>query len=258
MIMAMKETPTKKTIAILGAKGRMGSGIAQSLIRAGYRVVLANDGDKEPTPIVDKLSSRVGRLRLRTPRADVRIVPSSREASWEADIIVFALPYELQAEIADKIRDVVTGKVVISTTNPLNKECDGLLTASTTSAAEELAQQLPHSKIVKAFNTIFAAHIEKPTVAGKIVDVFVAGDDEEAVSIVMQLVKDAGFNPLFVGALALSRTLETMMVLLLSLSARNHFVGSLGWKVVHEPLDRAEHGSLDVIVSPKEIRSNHR
>ncbi len=256
--MAMKETPTKKTIAILGAKGRMGSGIAQSLVRAGYRVVLANDGEKEPTSFVDKLSSWVAKLRLRTPRADVRIVPSSREASWEADIILFALPYEVQAGVADKIKDVVTGKIVVSTTNPLNKECDGLLTDSTTSAAEELAQHLPHSKIVKAFNTIFATHIEKPTVAGKIVDVFVAGDDEEAVSTVMQLVKDAGFNPLFVGALAMSRTLENMMVLLLSLSARNHFVGSVGWKVVHEHLDRAEHGSLDVIVTPNEFRSSNR
>jgi 8-hydroxy-5-deazaflavin:NADPH oxidoreductase len=256
--MATKVTPTKKTIAILGARGRMGSGIAQSLVRAGYRVVLANDDDKETTPLVDKLSSWVTKLRARTPRADVRIVPSSRDASWEADLILFALPYEVQAEVADKIKDVVTGKIVVSTTNPLNKECDGLLTASSTSAAEELAQQLPHSKIVKAFNTIFATHIERPTVAGKIVDVFVAGDDEEAVSIVMQLVKDAGFNPLFVGALAMSRTLENMMVLLLNISPRNHFAGSVGWKVVHEPLDRAERASLDVIVSPKEIRSNYR
>jgi 8-hydroxy-5-deazaflavin:NADPH oxidoreductase len=256
--MATKETPTKKTIAILGARGRMGSGIAQTLVRAGYRAVLANDDDKEPTPLVDKLSPWVTKLRARTPRADVRIVPSSRDACWEADLILFALPYEVQAEVADKIKDVVTGKIVVSTTNPLNKECDGLLTASTTSAAEELAQQLPHSKIVKAFNTIFATHIERPTVAGKIVDVFVAGDDEEAVSTVMQLVKDAGFNPLFVGALAMSRTLENMMVLLLNISPRNHLVGSVGWKVVHEPLDCAERGSLDVIVSPKAIRSNYR
>jgi NADPH-dependent F420 reductase len=218
----------------------MGSGIARSLVGAGYRVLLADDAGHHPAPSGEKLSSLVARLRLRTPGADVRIVSSSREASWEADIVLVAVPYEVQAEVARTIRDVVTGKVVVSTTNPLNNECDGLLTPFTTSAAEELAHHLPHSKIVKAFNTVFAAHIEKPVVAGKTVDVFVAGDDEEAVSTVMQLVRDAGFNPLFVGQLAMSRTLENMTVLLIGLSARNGSLGSVGWKVVHEQPEPAE------------------
>ncbi len=256
--MATKETPTKKTIALLGARGRMGSGITPALVRAGYRVLLADDGEKDPTPVFEKLSSLVAKLRGKSPKADVGIVASSREASWEADVVLFAVPYEMQATVAREIREVVTGKVVVSTVNPVNKTCDGLLTPPNTSAAEELARQLPHSKIVKAFNTIFPTHIERPAVAGKIVDVFIAGDDEEAVSTVMQLVKDAGFNPLIVGALTMSRTLESMMVLLLSLSARNHFLGPVGWKVVHEPPNRADHGHLNLLVNPIEIKPNHR
>jgi hypothetical protein len=78
-----------------------------------------------------------------------------------------------------------------------------------------------------------------------IVDVLVAGDDEKAVSTLMWLVKDAGFNPLFVGGLAMSRTLENMMVLLISLSARNHYLGPVAWKVVHDKLDHAEQRNLD-------------
>ncbi len=256
--MVMKETPTKKTIALLGARGRMGSGIAPALVRAGYRVLLADDGENNSTPIVEKLTSLVAKLRGKSAKADIGIVPSSKEASWEADVVVFAVPYATQAAVAREIKEVVTGKVVISTVNPVNNTCDGLLTAPNTSAAEELARQLPHSKIVKAFSTIFPTHIERPAIAGKIVDVFVAGDDEEAVSTVMQLVKDAGFNPLFVGALTMSRTLESMMVLLLSLSARNHFLGPVGWKVVHELPNRAEYEDLDVVVNSNKIKSNHR
>ncbi len=232
--MAPKEKHTKRTIAVLGAKGRMGIGIAQNLARAGYDVVLAGDGKADLTPVGKKRSSLTARLGLRYPKARVRTVRSSREASWEADIILFALPYVVQAEAALKIRDVATGKVVVSATNPLNKTCDGLLTPSTTSAAEELAFLLPHSKVVKAFNTIFASDVEQPAIVGKTVDVFVAGDDEQAVSTVMKLVKEAGFNPLFVGQLTMSRTLENMMVLLINLSARNHYAGPVGWKVVHE------------------------
>jgi NADPH-dependent F420 reductase len=232
--MAIRETQTKKTIAILGAAGRMGWGIAKSLARAGYRVLLADDLGNDCAAAGERLPSLVAELRLRAPRANIEIVPSSKESSWEADIVISAVPYEVQAEIAHRIKDVVTGKLVISVINPLNKSCDGLLTVPTTSAAEELAQQLPHSKIVKAFNTIFAAHIERPAVAGRNVDVFVAGDNDEAVSTVMHLVKDAGFNPIYVGGLAMSRTLESMMALLISISVQNHYPGPLGWKVMHD------------------------
>jgi NADPH-dependent F420 reductase len=238
--MATKDSPPKKTIAILGARGRMGLGIAQNLARAGYRVLLDDDGEKDLTPLVEKLSTLVAKFRLRMPKADIRVVSSSREASWEADVIFFVVPYQVQAEVAHNIKEVVTGKIVVSVLNPLNESCDGLLTPPTTSAAEELARLLPQSKIVKAFSTIFAAHIEKPVVAGRTVDVFVAGDDEEAVLTVIQLVKDAGFNPLFAGELAMSRTLENMTVLLIGLSARNHYLGPVGWKVVLEQLGPAE------------------
>jgi len=197
--------------------------------------LLADDGGSDCPPPDRKLSSLVARIRCRATRAHFEVVSSPREASWEADIIIPAVPYELQAEVARRIKDVAAGKIVISVINPLNKTCDGLLTAPSTSAAEMLAQDLPHSKVVKAFNTIPAAHIERPTVAGKTVDVFVAGDDDEAVSTVMQLVRDAGLTPVFVGGLAMSRTLESMMVLLISLCSRNHYPEPVGWKVVHDP-----------------------
>jgi hypothetical protein len=243
----------------------MGSGLAQSLARAGYPVLLAHDGEEDLSPSLEKLPSLLARINLRMPKANVGIVTSPREASWEADIIIPVVPYEAQSEIALNIKDVVTGKVVISVTNPLNEACDGILTAPTTSAAEELAQYLPHSKIVKAFSTIYPAHFEMPIAAGKRVDVFVAGDDEGAVSMVMQLVRDAGFNPILAGNLATSRTLESMMVLLVGLSARNHYSGLAGWKVVHESAEQREQSDLNVFLgqaagkpTPREAKKSRR
>jgi predicted dinucleotide-binding enzyme len=164
----------------------------------------------------------------------VDILDCSHEASWEADVIIPAVPHAVQGDVAAKIKDVVTGKIVVSITNPLNATYDGLVTDPMTSGAEELAALLPHSKVVKAFNTVFAADFAAPVLGGKTVDCFVAGDDAQAVATVSQLVMDAGFNPLVAGNLSVSRTLENMMVLLVSLTTRNNYQWVAGWKVLHQ------------------------
>jgi hypothetical protein len=217
----------KKTIAVIGATGNMGSGISYNLAKAGYRILLAGNNKL-------KLNDLVTKIKDITPGADVEILDCSKEASWEADVIIPAVSYEDQSEVALKIKDVVTGKIVISLSNPLNATYDGLVTDPTTSAAEELAKLLPYSKIVKAFNTVFAADFSTPQIDGKIADVFVAGDDEEAVTSVTELVKDAGFNPLYAGKLVVSRTLENMMVLLIGLTMRNSYNWLAGWKILHQ------------------------
>ncbi|HUI66037.1 MAG TPA: NAD(P)-binding domain-containing protein [Bacteroidota bacterium] len=232
--MATREIQTKRTIAVLGAASRIGWGLALSLARGGYRVLLSDDGSHDGKSSAGKLSSLVDRIRPTAARTNLDIVSTSHEASWEADIIILAVPFEVQDEIAGRIKDVAAGKTVVSVANPLNDHCDGLLTSPTTSAAEELAHRLPQSRIVKAFNTIFPAQLEKPAASGRIVDVFVAGDDDDAVSTVMQLVRDAGFHPIYAGRLAMSGTLERMMVLLISIAAHDHPPGTAGWMVVHD------------------------
>jgi NADPH-dependent F420 reductase len=222
----------KKTVAIIGADGSMGSAMAFGLAKAGYRTLVTSHDQKDLSPLIGKLPNLIGRIGFEAPQADVRIVFLARDASWEADIIIPVVPYEAQATVAAEVKDVVTGKVVISMINPLNNSLDGLLTPPTTSAGEELAGLLPHSNVVKAFNTISPWDLEiAQTAGGRVADVFVAGDDDEAVSTVVQLVKDVGFNPLFAGRLAMSRTLESMM-LLANLSIRNNYNLLAEWKVL--------------------------
>lgn len=217
----------KQTIAIIGAAGHMGSGIARNLAKAGHRILLAG-------PKRNQLDELLASVRADTSNADVEILDCSHEASWEADVIIPAVPYAAQAEVAARIKDVVTGKIVVSITNPLNATYDGLVTGPATSGAEELAVLLPHSKVVKAFNTVFAADFATPTLGGTTVDCFIAGDDDQAVATVCQLVQDAGFTPVAAGTLPISRTLENMMLLLVGLTMKNGYNWAAGWKVLHQ------------------------
>ena len=143
-----------------------------------------------------------------------------------------AVPYAQEAQLAAKVKQFATAKIVVSISNPFNATFDGLVTHSGTSAAEELTTLLPHSTIVKAFNTVSSEAFDLRFVNGVPLDTFVAGDDAAAVAEISQLVKDAGFNPVNAGSLSASRTLEAMMVLFIGVMMRYGYNGKAGWKIL--------------------------
>lgn len=216
----------KTTIAIIGATGNMGSALARSLAKGPYRLLLfAHDKAK--------LESLKQAITEATPSAEIECAGCPVDASWEADVIIPAVPYGTESGVAKTIRSVATQKVVISIANPLNNAYDALLTAPGTSAAEELQKVLPSSKVVKAFNTTYAANFSQPVINGQQVDAFIAGDDEEAVNAVKDLVSTAGFNPIVAGNLSASRTLEAMQLLLVQLTIKNNYNWLAGFKILH-------------------------
>jgi 8-hydroxy-5-deazaflavin:NADPH oxidoreductase len=75
--------------------------------------------------------------------------------------------------------------------------------------AEELAGSVPSgARVVKAFNTTFAGTLVDGQVAGQPLDVFIAGDDEEAKETVARLVRDGSLSAIDVGPLERARQLE--------------------------------------------------
>jgi len=217
---------TKQTIAIIGATGNMGSAISKNLSKGNYRLLLrANDREK--------LEELVNEIKTANSSADIEGINCPVDASWEADIIIAAVPYEAEKDVAEKIRDVANQKIVISIANPLNETYDGLVTEPGTSAAEELQKLLPNSKVVKAFNTTFAADFSTPVIEGKKTDAFIAGNDEDAVQTVAGLVSTAGLNPINAGQLSVSGTLERMQLLMIQLGMKYNYEGLAGWKILH-------------------------
>jgi hypothetical protein len=152
-----------------------------------------------------KLTWLERKIRVEVPEADVELAVSRREASWEADIIIPAVPYAEQAGVASRIKDVVTGKVIISLGNPMNETHNTLIDAFSASAAEELARHLPYSKIVTLVSANDAIRADEWNVQGGQADVVVAGEDKRSVETVLQLVADAGFHPVVAGRLSPTR-----------------------------------------------------
>ena len=139
-----------------------------------------------------------------------------------SDAVVLAVYYPDAQAAVKQYGDALSGKVVIDITNPVNPSFDGLVTPPDGSAAEELARSAPGARVVKAFNTTFAGTLGEGRVAGQPLDVFIAGDDEDAKAAVARLAKDGGLNPIDAGPLKRARELEAMGLLHMTLQ------GSLG------------------------------
>jgi 8-hydroxy-5-deazaflavin:NADPH oxidoreductase len=210
-----------KTIAIIGATGNVGSAIAKCLSITSNRLLLmANDADQ--------LARLASEIRLTSPTTQIESATCAKEASWEADIIVVATSSDEGKEIAERIREVAIGKIVISVSQPINGYLNIVASPSNISAAEELQHLLPHSKVVKTFNTAFALDRFTPKSICNFADSFIAGNNGAAVDTVVELVRSAGFNPIPVGDLSASRMLERMQLKLIDQPAKTKS-GWLSW-----------------------------
>ena len=185
------------TIAVIGT-GNVGSALGSAAVKAGYGVVFAGqDADK-----AREVAAAAGATAAGTPR----------DAVAGADIVVLAVPYTALADVAAEIAPVAEGKIVIDPSNPIKSDYSGLA-LSDSSGAEELARLLPNSKVVKAFNTVFAGNAANPGALGYQLDSLFATDDDAAKDAVCGLSSSIGFRPIHVGPLTASRELEAMALL---------------------------------------------
>jgi 8-hydroxy-5-deazaflavin:NADPH oxidoreductase len=135
------------------------------------------------------------------------------------DIVVLAVPYPAVADVIAKRADQFAGKVVVDITNPLNFETfDSLTVPADGSAAAEIAAALPHSRVLKAFNTTFASTLATGTVGPVPTTVLIAGDDQDAKTLLAGVIAAGGLRALDAGALSRARELEALGFLQLTLA----------------------------------------
>jgi 8-hydroxy-5-deazaflavin:NADPH oxidoreductase len=132
------------------------------------------------------------------------------------EVVVLAVYYPDAKAAVAQYGDDLSEKVLIDITNPVNETYDGLVTPPDSSAAQELSASAPGARVVKAFNTTFAGTLMDGQVAGQPLDVFLAGDDDEAKATVSKLVEDGGLRPIDAGPLRRARELEAVGLMRMS------------------------------------------
>lgn len=196
-------------ITIIGA-GNMGKGIGTRLVAGGHSV---NFVDSNPEVAEKAVADVKG-----AAKNGAKVSSSSIGDAKLGDVVVLAVSYGTNIEVAKQLGSKLAGKVVVDIANPLNATYDGLATAADSSSAEDLAKAIVSGAlVVKAFNTTYAGTLLAGQVAGQPLDVFIAGDDADAKSKVSQLVKDGGMRAIDAGPLHRARQLEHMQLLHITL-----------------------------------------
>ncbi len=192
-------------ITIIGA-GNMGRGIGTRAVAGGHSVTFV---DRDPET-AEKAATDV----RAAAKKGAQVAAASLGEAELGDVVVLAVWYGVNIELAKQLGNKLAGKVVVDIANPLNSTYDGLATAPDSSSAEDLAKAIANgAKVVKAFNTTYAGTLLSGSVAGQPLDVFIAGDDADAKAKVAQIVTDGGMRAVDAGPLSRARQIEGMQLL---------------------------------------------
>ena len=211
-------------VTVIGA-GNMGRGVSHRLVAGGHDVTVVDRDPEEAGRLVEELRGAA--------QGGASVEAAEPGAELRGEVVILAVYYPGTLEIAREEGERLARKVVVDISNPLNETYDGLATAPGTSAAEEVAAIMPAgTRVVKAFNTTFSGTLVEGQVAGQPLDVFVAGDDEEAKETVAQLARDGGLRAIDVGPLERARQLEGLGFLGIMLQQPLGLGFQSAWKLI--------------------------
>ncbi|MBG6058195.1 putative dinucleotide-binding enzyme [Cryobacterium sp. MP_M5] len=154
-------------------------------------------------------------------------------APLTGDVVILAVPYSALEGILAAYSEQLAGKTVVDITNPLDfATFDSLVVPAGSSAAAQLQAKLPGSRVLKAFNTNFAATLASKTIGGLPTTVLVAGDDVDAKGALIAAVEAGGVSALDAGSLSRAHELEALGFLQLALAAGEKIAWTAGFAVV--------------------------
>src|SRR5664280_3925749 len=178
-------------ISIIGA-GQIGGTLARRFTALGHQVFVANSRGPET----------LAGLARETGATPVLVT----EAARRGDVVVVTIPQKNVAHLpADLFAGIPDSVVVVDTGNYYPQQRDGRIDGIEAGATESrwVAQQLGRP-VIKAFNNIYAQHLQdkgQPAGTPGRIALPVAGDDQAAKQVVLDLVDQLGFDAVDAGGL---------------------------------------------------------
>jgi predicted dinucleotide-binding enzyme len=161
-------------IAIIGT-GNVGGALASKWARAGHNILL---GVRDP-------ENFKGKELLANPHTSVH---SIEQAVSHANVVLLATPAPAAAAVAQSLGNT-TGKIIIDSMNiVMGRGPEGF-----SNTADCILTNTTSRSVIKCFNTTGYNNMADTIYSDVAIDMFMAGDDKEAKSIVRQLALDAGF-----------------------------------------------------------------
>jgi predicted dinucleotide-binding enzyme len=183
-------------IGVIGS-GKIGSTLGGLWVKAGHEVMFSDRDAEQAKKVAESLG----------PRARTGSV---EEAVAFGDAVLIAVPYGALPAVAQQVGAQLKGKVVIDPNNPVPaRDGEMAVQAKEKGAAVSTAAILPGARLVRAFNSWgyqkLAAEANRPAPRMAIP---LASDDAQALKLGVQLVRDAGFDPVPAGSLAASKAFD--------------------------------------------------
>jgi len=185
-------------IGIVGS-GHIGGNLGILLAKGGHEIFFSS---RHPDTLKDL-------VKIIGPRAHTGSVD---EAIAFGDVILLSLPLKALAELDDKTKEALKGKIVIDTSNPYPQR-DGVIAEEARrepgGTGTFVARLLPGSRIVRAFNTVYFEDLKKTiNKDGEKIGIPIASDDQEGLKAAIELVEHAGLDPVVVGSLNKSKMFD--------------------------------------------------
>jgi 8-hydroxy-5-deazaflavin:NADPH oxidoreductase len=205
-----------ETIAIIGGAGELGFGLALRFATAGARIVIGSR---------DETKAKEAAARVKAAVSDAKVEGfANADAAAKAAVVILAVPFPAQAPILKSIKPTLKTAILVDTTVPLAATVGGrptrMLGVWEGSAAQAARELVPGVSVVSAFHNV-SADVLQDLSATLDCDVLICGDDaaaKERVSALVNLIP--GLRPLDAGPLEMSRIVEEMTALLISLNRR--------------------------------------
>ena len=187
-------------IGVIGS-GRIGSTIGGLWVKAGHEVMFSDHDPEQVKRAIDGLGPAL------KPKARAG---GAHETATFGDVVLIAVPYAALPAIRDEVGLRLRGKVVIDPNNPVPaRDGEMAVAAKEKGAGVSTAALLPGVRIVRSFNSWgYATMAREANRPAPRMALPVAADDAEALKLGMQLVSDAGFDPVNAGSLAASKAFD--------------------------------------------------